>query len=60
MAQVKTVCLHKSSIVTGMPLQVKCPDCEALLSIGTLINILMHRVAALERAIKYFEEKEFM
>ena len=60
MAEVKTVCLHKNCVISAMPLQVRCPDCKALLSAGALINILMQRVAALERAIEYFEEKEFM
>lgn len=59
MAEVKTVCLHKNCVLSGYPLQVKCPDCEALLGEGTLINTLMQRVAALERAIEYLEEKEF-
>ena len=60
MEQVKTVCLHKNSVISNMPLHsLNCPDCGELIGIDAVINILMQRVAALERAIEYFEGKEF-
>ena len=60
MEKTRTACLHKNSCVSSsMPLCVVCPDCKAVLSVGQLFNILMQRVAALERAVEYFEEKEF-
>ncbi len=60
MEQVKTVCLHKNLCVSlNAPRHTECPDCRALLSTGEIITVLMQRVAALERAVEYFEKREF-
>lgn len=58
-ATTRKACLHENNLIQDISEQQRCAECKEIINTRVLVNTLMQRVAALERAVEYFGSKEF-